>query len=370
MQLAYSSAERRFLGEVREFLAPWRGLDQYLQNGDDAALRRFYRALGDKNWLSLGWPIEDGGHGLAPIYEFLLWDEMAYARIARPPLSAGIVAKTIIRYGTAAQKARWLEPIRTGEIMFSLGYSEPEAGSDLASLRTRATHHGDHYVVNGIKIWSSAAQVSDYLWLLCRTGEAGGRAKGLSLMIVDRAAPRLRIRPMAKMSGNVFCELIFDDVVVPKDHRIGPADSAWQMMNASLADERHVQFPPKRVLADYEAMRDWAVARGLDRDPVVRERLAELAVSVLECQAYAFRVLGAQGDERVASIAAAANKRCSTDTIQAIARAAMDFGAPEALCCDSPVELLWRQTTEESLGGGTTEIMTSIVARQALGLRA
>jgi alkylation response protein AidB-like acyl-CoA dehydrogenase len=300
----------------------------------------------------------------------MLWDEMAHARIARPPLSAGIVAKTIIRYGTQAQKARWLEPIRTGAAMFSLGYSEPEAGSDLAALRTTATLQGDHYIVSGVKIWSSAAQDSEYLWLLCRTGDQASRAAGLSLLIVDLDAPNLRIRPMTKMSGNVFCELTFDDVAVPAERLIGPENGAWKVMNASLADERHVQFPPKRVLADYEQVRDWAFSQGLQDDPVVRERLADLAVGVLECRAHALRVLAAGGDEAQAALAAAANKRASTDAIQAIARAAMDFGAPAAVETGHPVELLWRETMEESLGGGTTEIMTSIIARQGLGLRA
>jgi len=370
VQLGYSDQERAFQGEVLAFLEDWRGLDQYLHGEDFDRLRAFYQALGARNWLSLGWPIEDGGQGLPPIFEFLLWDEMAYARVARPPLSAGIVAKTMIRFGTRAQKARWLEPIRTGQLMFSLGYSEPGAGSDLAGLRTRAELRDGKYIVNGSKIWSSAAQEADYLWLLCRTGEVDSRAAGLSLLIVDLKSPNLRIRPMAKMSGNIFCEIFFDDVEVPEDQRIGPENGAWKMMNASLADERHVQFPPKRVLADYESVRDWALTQGLDRDPVVREKLAELAVGVLECQAHAFRVLTANHDPVLASVAAAANKRACTDAIQAIARAAMDFGAPMALTQDAPTHLLWRQTTEESLGGGTTEIMTSIVARAGLGLKA
>ncbi|WP_448661607.1 acyl-CoA dehydrogenase family protein [Sphingomonas sp. CJ20] len=370
MQLSLSVQERAFLAEVRAFLKPWLGTDQYLCGEEPARLRALHHALGERNWLSLGWPVEYGGHGLPPIYEFLLWDEMAHARIARPPLSAGIVAKTIIRHGTEAQKQRWLEPIRSGALMFSLGYSEPEAGSDLAGLRVTAERRGETYVVSGTKIWSSAAQVSDYLWLLCRTGDAGSRAAGLSLMIVDLKSPRLSIRPMAKMSGNIFCELVFDDVLVPAEHRIGPENGAWKMMNASLADERHVQFPPKRVLADYEEVRDWATKRGLTDDPVVRERLAELAVSVLECQAHALRILAAYGNDALASVAAAANKRASTDTIQAIARAAMEFGMPEAVREGSVTELLWRQTMEESLGGGTTEIMTSIIARGGLGLRA
>ena len=370
MRLGYSADERAFLAEVREFLVPWRGLNQFLAIDNDAQLRRFYRALGERNWLSLCWPKDVGGLGLPPIYEFLLWDEMAYWRMARPPLSAGIVAKTIIRYGSQAQKDRWLPAIQKGEIMFSLGYSEPSAGSDLAGLQTRAETDPQGYRLNGIKTWSSVAHASDFLWLLCRTGEPGSRARGLSLIIVDLKSENLRIRPMDKMSGNTFCELTIDDVLVPDDHRIGPENGAWGMMNASLADERHVQFPPKRVLADYEAVRDWAIAQGLDQDPVVRERLSMLSVRTLECQALALRIIAAGGDQRMASIAAAANKRHSTDTIQAIARAAMEFGAPEALVVGQQAEFLWRQTMEETVGGGTSEIMTSIVARQALGLNA
>ena len=141
-------------------------------------MRAFFRALGARGWLSLGWPREAGGLGRGPLFEFLLWDEIAYRRLARPPLGAGIVAKTLIRAGDDAQRARWLPPIRAGEIHFSLGYSEPEAGSDLAAVRTRAQRRGDAYVVTGEKCWTSYAQHSDYLWLLCRTGARRATAPG------------------------------------------------------------------------------------------------------------------------------------------------------------------------------------------------
>jgi alkylation response protein AidB-like acyl-CoA dehydrogenase len=141
------------------------------------------------------------------------------------------------------------------------------------------------------------------------------------------------------------------------------------MMQGSLADERHVQFPPKRVSADFESVRSWAQQHGVDKDPVVRDRLGALAVDVLECQALALKVLSAgQGPE--ASLAAAENKRASTDAIQAIARAAMEFGCPQAVLGSSITDLLWGQTTEESIGGGTSEIMTGIIARLGLRLKA
>ena len=148
--------------------------------------RRLYRALGERNWLALAWPEEAGGLGWPPVYEFILWDELAYARAARPPIGSGIVAKTIIAHGTDEQKQRFLPGLRTGELFFSLGYSEPEAGSDLGGLRTRAVRDGDHYVVNGEKRWTSAAHRADFLWLLCRTGTLESRARGLTLLIVDR----------------------------------------------------------------------------------------------------------------------------------------------------------------------------------------
>ncbi|HEY3653430.1 MAG TPA: acyl-CoA dehydrogenase family protein [Steroidobacteraceae bacterium] len=369
MEIAFEPQEAAFVREVRTFLGPWRGLDQFLISNDYARLRAFYRALGERNWLALSWPVETGGLGHPAIYEFILWDEMAGARIARPPLSSGIVAKTIIRSGTPAQRARWLEPIRTGQLMFSLGYSEPEAGSDLAGLRTTARRDGNDYVVNGTKIWSSGAHDSDYLWLLCRTDAQSRRADGLSLLIVDLKSCGLRIRLMAKMSGNVFTELTFDDVRVPAEQRIGAENGAWPIMQMSLADERHVQFPPKRVRADFEAVWSWIAGLGLDKDPVVRHRLAALAVDVLECQALALKVLSA-GQGTPAILAAAENKRASTDAIQRIARAAMEFGCPEAVLYSSITDLLWRQTTEESIGGGTSEIMTGIIARLGLGLKA
>jgi alkylation response protein AidB-like acyl-CoA dehydrogenase len=297
----------------------------------------------------------------------VLWDEAAYARAARNPLAAGIVARTLLRHGSEAQQARWLPPIREGELHFSLGYSEPEAGSDLASLRTRAERRGDVYVVTGQKCWQSYAQDADFLWLLARTGSPESRARGLTLLIVDLHAPGVRVRPLPLLDGEALTEIQLDQVEVPVEQRVGPEDGAWPILAEALADERHIQFPPGRVRRDLEEVIAWVRENGLDADPWVRRTLADLGVETLEVEMHALRVLDAMLRGRPAVVEAAANKVVHTEVCQRIARAALDLGGPAALVAGR-LEFLWRQSTWETIGGGTSEVMRGVVARQGLGL--
>ena len=247
MNVGFSREEEDFRAEVVEFLAGYRDLDAFFCQGHQwERVRALFRAMGERGWLSLGWPSEAGGAGVPITYEYILWDEVAYARAARNPLASGIVAKTIARYGSEEQKAKWLPPIKSGELHFSLGYSEPEAGSDLASLRCRAERDGDGdvYRVNGEKCWQSYAQDMDYLWLLCRTGSQESRGRGLSLLIVDLAAPGVRVGALPTLDGDQLNDIHLENVEVPVSQRIGPEDGAWRIMAAALADERHIQFPP------------------------------------------------------------------------------------------------------------------------------
>jgi alkylation response protein AidB-like acyl-CoA dehydrogenase len=333
-------------------------------------LRRLYAVLGERGWLSLTWPVELGGQAKAPIYEFLLWDEMAYARAARPPLGSGIVAKTIIRFGTADQRSRFLPGLRAGTTFFSLGYSEPEAGSDLGGVRTRAVRDGDHYVVTGEKRWTSGGHRADFLWTLCRTGALEEHSRGLTLLVIDRRSPGLEISPIPALDGERFNEVRFDEVAVPVANRIGEEGAAWSMMTELLATERHVQFLPKRVQRDFEELVAWARARELDADPLVRQRLADLAVGLAEAQALSLLLLQAVQDERPAAAEAAANKLAGSELCQGIARAAFELGAPDAVVRDTPLEFLWRQSISETIGGGTSEVMRGVIARTRLGLAA
>jgi hypothetical protein len=369
VNFAFSPQEEAFRAEVVEFLADWRDLDAFFGQGRKwERVKALFRALGERGWLSLGWPAEEGGAARPLAYEYILWDEIAYARAARNPLASGIVAKTIARHGSAAQKARWLPPIRSGELHFSLGYSEPEAGSDLASVRCRAERRGETYVVTGQKCWQSYAQDMDHLWLLCRTGTQESRGRGLTLLIVPLDAPGVRVGPLPTLDGDQLNEIHLDRVEVPVDHRIGPEDGAWKLMGQALADERHIQFPPKRVRRDLEEVVGWLRERGLTGDPCVRRAIAELAVRVFECEMHGLLVLDAMQRGLPGAVEAAANKVVQSVACQEIARTALDLGGPEALVEGARVGLLWRQSLWETIGGGTSEVMRGVVAKQALGL--
>ena len=210
----------------------------------------------------------------------------------------------------------------------------------------------------------------DYLWLLARTGEPGSRGRGLSLLIVDLGAPGVTVSPLPTLDGDQLNEIHLDGVQVPVAQRVGPENGAWTLMSEALADERHIQFPPGRVRRDLEELVAWLRERKLETDPLVRRRLSELAVQVLEVEMHALRVLDAMQKGRSAVVEAAASKVAHTVVCQHIARAAFSFGCPEALLEDARVGTLWRQSLWETIGGGTTEVMLGVVARHGLGLGA
>lgn len=370
MDFGFTPAEEAFRGEVLDFLAGHQGLNGYFHRGENTGdgVRKVYRALGERGWLSLSWPVEFGGGGLSPAYEFILWDEMAYARVARPPMGPGLVAKALMAHGTAEQCERLLPGLRLGQLNFALGYSEPDAGSDLAAVRTRATRAGDEYVIDGAKCWTSNAHWADCIWLLCRTGAQDSRSRGLSVLIVPLDHPGVSVSPIPTHDGGRLNEVRFDGVRVPAGNRVGDENAGWQVVASALAVERHVQFPPKRLRRDLQDLVSWLEKSGLSHDPVVRRRLSELAVRVAEVEALALALLGEIISGEPSAVPAAYHKLAGTRLAQEIARSAMEFGSSEALVKDSDVEFMWRQAILETVGGGTSEMMRGLIARQAFGL--
>lgn len=368
---SFDKDELAFRDEVREFLSDYTGLDGfYCQGHQWPRVRAMFSAMAQKNWLALTWPKKFGGLGKGPVHEYILWNEVAYARAARNPLAAGIVAKSIIRYGTDAQRATWLERIRTGDIHFSLCYSEPEAGSDLAALRLQAglSEDGQHYELNGQKCWQSYAQDMDFLWVLARTGSQDSRGRGLSLFICDKAAAGVTVSPLPTLDGDQLNEVFFDGTQVPVEQRIGEENGAWRIIGEALADERHIQFPPGRVRRDLEELVAWLNDHGHGHDLLIRARMADLAARVMETEMLALKVLATMVAGGNATVDAAMNKIMHTTVCQDIARAVLDLGGPEALVAGARPELIWRQSLMETIGGGTSEIMRSVVSRQLLGL--
>ena len=370
MDFGFSPQEEQFRSEVLDLLDKFRGVDGYFHRGVDAwkAVQQVYRELGERGWLSLSWPVEFGGGGMPPVYEFILWDEMAYARIARPPMGPGLVAKALMTHGTPDQHDRYLPALRAGTMNFCLGYSEPDAGSDLAAVRTRATRAGEVYRIDGAKCWTSNAHWADNIWLLARTGDAGSRSRGLSVFIVPLDSPGITISPIPTLEGGRLNEVRFDHVEVPVENRVGEENHGWQVVGSALAVERHVQFPPKRVRRDLEDLIDWVEKNGLDDTPLVTQRLSDLAVKVMEVEALSLALLGEVTAGEPSAVAAAYHKLAGTILCQDIARAAMEFRTPEALVRGTDVEFMWRQAILETIGGGTSEVMRGVIARQSLHL--
>ena len=370
MSALEDEATRGFRREVRGFLDDWTHLEAYLAHGPHwPEVVRFFRALGERGWLSLAWPQREGGRGARPLHEYVLWDEVAYARTARNPLCT-IVARTLLRAGTPEQRREWLPRIRAGQAHFALAYSEPEAGSDLAALRTTARREGDVYRIDGEKCWQSYAGHVDHLWLLARSGEAASRGRGLSLLIVDTRSPGLTIQPLPTLDGDALYACHFEGCRVPVERRVGPENGAWRLMAQALADERHIQFPAGRLRRDLDEIVGWVREMGLDRDRSVRTGLAELAVRVLEAELLALRVVEQVERGRDATVAAAANKVFHTELCQEIARRAFEWGGVAPLAEGARIQQLWRQSLWETIGGGTSEVMRGVIARQGLHLDA
>ncbi|MFE2374538.1 acyl-CoA dehydrogenase family protein [Streptomyces sp. NPDC059398] len=370
MDVGFTPEEEAFRREVLGFLAGHQGVDGYFHRGENTAdgVRKVYRALGERGWLSLSWPKEFGGEGLSPAYEFILWDEMAYARVARPPMGPGLVAKALMTHGTAEQCERLLPELRSGRLNFALGYSEPDAGSDLAAVRTRAARTGDSYEIDGAKCWTSNAHWADCIWLLCRTGGPDSRSRGLSVLIVPLDHPGVTVSPIPTHDGGRLNEVRFDGVRVPAENRVGEENGGWQVVASALAVERHVQFPPKRLRRDLQDLIAWTEKTGLGHDPVVRRRLSDLAVKVAEVEALGLALLGDIISGEPSAVPAAYHKLAGTLLTQDIARSAMEFGSSEALVKETDVEFMWRQAILETIGGGTSEMMRGLIARQAFGL--
>jgi 3-oxocholest-4-en-26-oyl-CoA dehydrogenase alpha subunit len=372
MKWSFTPEQEDFRQEVRAFLADYRPrLDRrQFFNGRGGATRDFYRALGERGWLSLTWPVALGGSGLAESFEFILWDELAYARAARPDLGPGIVAKTLIAHGSADQQARYLPRIRSGAAGFALGYSEPEAGSDLGSVRTRAIRHGDRYLVTGEKRWTSDAHNSDYLWLLGRAFDEDGNPLGRTLLILDLQAAGVTIRAIPTIDGHRLNEIFLDEVAVPVSDRVGDEGAAWTLIREALAVERHLMLMPGRVRRDLECLVEWARDCGAIDDAAIGERLRDLIVDVEEVEVAALETLALTEAGRDSTGPAARVKLLGSQASQAIARCAFDAGFVSATDRDGDLAHLWRESVMETIAGGTSEIMRGVLARSELGMEA
>src|SRR5271169_328534 len=246
-------------------------------------LMPWYHTLSRKGWIAPHWPKQYGGMGATLNEQIILTEGLA--RVGAPPLpTQGLnhIGPILIEFATDAQKARHLPPIIAGTVIWAQGYSEPEAGSDLASLATRATLEGDHFVVQGHKIWTTWAHHSDWMFALVRTDpQAQPRQAGISFLLVDLHSPGIKIRPIKTIAGDdEFSEVFFDDVIVPVENLVGKLNDGWRIANALLGHERIGTSNPQYALMALDRIKTIARASGIIADPAFQDRLAAASINV------------------------------------------------------------------------------------------
>src|SRR5712672_3105283 len=277
MRIAYTPEQERLRQELRAYFAglmtpevraALSGGDEGL--GDGEAYRQVVRQLGKDGWLVLGWPAEHGGRGGTMLDQLIFTDEAAIARVPVPFLTINTVGPTIMRYGTPEQKAFYLPRIAAGEIHFSIGYSEPEAGTDLAALRTVAVRvkgggevGGEEYVIDGQKMWTSLIQYADYVWLACRTNPEAERHRGLSIIIVPTSAEGFSWTPVRTVAGVTTSATYYSSVRVPLSSVVGEENRGWPLITNQLNHERVALTSAAPVMAALADVRDWAASTRL-----------------------------------------------------------------------------------------------------------
>jgi alkylation response protein AidB-like acyl-CoA dehydrogenase len=346
--------------------------------------RDFTRLMGRDGWIGVGWPKEYGGQGRSPSEQCAFIEEMARADAPLGAHSTGesIVAQALMLHGSPEQKAEWLTAIRKGEKHFSLGYSEPEAGSDLANLKTRAVRDGDDYVVNGQKLWSTGGDKADYVWLAVRTNPEAKKHAGISVLMASLRSPGVTIRPSMALYGKTFSAVFYDNVRVPAKDRVGPENGGWKVITDALAAER-VMIGGSRM-AGLERAFDRLTSylrtakvngKYLRNDPLVRDRIGQLAADIEVARQFQIRNTQMVEQGRVPIYEAAVGKVFAGELQERMGQVALDIlGAGGLLGEDSPsapvgeMEQLLRHSIMGMIGGGTSEIQRNIIAIRGLDL--
>ncbi|MBM3510501.1 MAG: acyl-CoA dehydrogenase [Alphaproteobacteria bacterium] len=376
-----SDDEARFRAEVRAWVeanapAALRGSSR---RPNPSETRAWHRALYERGWSAPHWPREYGGMGATIYQQVILAEEIA--RVGAPalhPLGPHFLAPALMAYGTDAQKQRHLPPILTGDVVWAQGYSEPNAGSDLASLRTRADLVGDHFVVTGQKIWTSWAHECDWMFALVRTDpDAKPKQAGISFLLIDLESPGLTIRPIETIAGDdELAEVFLDNVRVPRENLVGPLHGGWKVANHVLGFERVTSANPYRcfmVLADIKRL---ARANGLLDDAGFRDRLVEIELDVIAHAAIFNHLIELAAAGKPLGADASIIMIVGTEALQRLCDLLVEAAGPAAAqrgpvaTPDGPVEVAtaFLYHRHATIYGGSNEIQRNVVAKRVLGM--
>ncbi|UTT49086.1 MULTISPECIES: acyl-CoA dehydrogenase family protein [Rhodococcus] len=337
--------------------------------------REVVRRMGKDGWLGVGWPVEFGGHGFGDVEQQIFANEAVRADVPLPSVTLQTVGPTLQVYGTDEQKRKFLPAILAGEVHFAIGYSEPEAGTDLAALRTTAVRDGDHYIVNGQKIFTTGGHDADYIWLAVRTGPADSRHRGISVLIVDTKDPGFSWTPIITCDGAHHVNATYySDVRVPAEMLVGEENKGWKLITTQLNHERVMLGPAGRVAGIYDRLVEWVRAHELQDRPEVRRALGEIHATWRLNELLNWQV-AASSNDAVDIADASATKVFATERIQRVGRLAEEivgaFGDPAD---DDTAELLrWldmmaKRNVVITFGGGVNEVMRELIATAGLGM--
>ena len=398
MDITYTAEEQAFRAEVRRFLRDKLPADISAKVLEGKRLtkedhERWQRALSERGWLAVHWPTPYGGTGWDPIQRHIFDEECAAAGAPQIiPFGVSMVAPVIIRFGTEDQKRQYLPRILDGTDWWCQGYSEPGAGSDLASLKTRAVRDGDHYVVNGQKTWTTLGQHANWIFCLVRTDPAAKQQEGISFLLIDMASPGVTVRPIITLDGeHEVNEVFFDDVRVPVANLVGVENKGWTCAKYLLTYERTGIAGvgmAKQALRHLKsvAARQIGNGRPLIEDPVFRTRLAEVEIDLMALEMTNLRVVasvqggGVPGAESsILKVRGTEIRQAITDLLRrAIGPYALPF-LPDALDSGSnlepvgpdyaaPLAAQYFNRRKLSIYGGSNEIQKNIIAKMILGL--
>ena len=346
------------------------------------AYHRTIKQMGSDGWMGVGWPEEYGGKGLGGVEQQIFANEAARGDVHLPSVTLQTVGPTLQSFGTEQQKDLFLKAILAGDVHFAIGYSEADAGTDLASLRTSAKKDGDHYVVNGQKMWTTGGHAADYVWLAVRTDPDAPKHQGISVLIVDTKDPGYSWTPIITSDGSHHVNATYyNDVRVPADMLVGEENQGWRLITTQLNHERVMLGPAGRL----EGLRDMVVEWARDRSapdgtpllevPVVRDTLARVtaAFRVNELLNWQVAGSGASGADAVAD--ASASKVFASDEVQslglALERVVTSYGDPadpETARLADYLDKTSKRNLVLTFGGGVNEVQRELIAMFGLGL--
>ena len=372
MFIDLTDEQRALQAELRAYFAALMTDDERAEQAKDRhgpAYKAVVRRMGRDGWLGVGWPAAYGGRGFGQLEQQIFASEAARADVQLPSVTLQTVGPTLMEHGSDAQREFFLPKILAGEVHFAIGYTEPDAGTDLASLRTRAELDGETYVVNGQKIFTTGAHVADYIWLAVRTGPA--RHKGITILIMDTADPGFSWTPIITHDGAHHVNAVYlADVRVPVSMRVGQHNDGWRLITTQLNHERVMLGPSGRLAGMYERVKDWAEPVA-DR-PDVRRALARTRATLRVNELLNWELAASPSlDVAAASTLKVFSSEVITElgpVLSDVLAAHGDLADPETAELAEWLDNQIRRNTVLTFGGGVNEVQRELIATFGLGL--